>query len=67
MAELKIIDLKNKCGSCGFYSQIKDTAWGCCLRQPYGDDVVHDPQLPYRQVPRSRVKCPYYKEVQVNG
>ena len=62
MAELKNIDLRDKCGSCEEYRQINDTACGCCLRQPYGDDVVHDPLLPYRQVSRSRVRCPYYKE-----
>ena len=64
---MKEIDLRNKCGSCKNYLQINDTAYGFCLRQPYGNDVVHDPLFPYRNVPRSRIKCPYYEERVDNG
>lgn len=64
---MKEIDLRNRCGACKNYLQINDTASGGCLRQPYGEDVVHDPLFPYRVVARSRKKCLCYEERVDNG
>ena len=57
---LRKINLENKCGSCDHYRQMGDTAHGECLKRPYGEDVVHNPNFPYAIVPRSRCKCIFY-------
>lgn len=56
----KQIDLTNKCGSCRHFKEIDGTAHGDCLANPYGGDVVHNPEHPYWQVARSRIKCAKY-------
>ena len=56
----KNIDLTNKCGSCCWFEPIEKTCSGYCLRNKYGEDVVHDPAHPYLQVARSRMKCVDY-------
>lgn len=57
---LKEIDLANKCGSCDHFRKIDGTAQGECLKNPYGENVVHDPKHPYWIVSRSRAKCCWY-------
>ena len=57
---LKDIDLTNKCGSCDHFRRIDGTAQGECLKNPYGENVVHDPKYPYWIVTRSRAKCRWY-------
>lgn len=54
------IDLTNKCGSCCNFKAIGGTTQGECLQNPYGEDVVHDPEHPYWIVQRSRIKCRLY-------
>ena len=54
------ICLKGKCGSCRHYKQIDDTCNGECLKNPYSEDVFHDPKHPHWIVPRSRKGCPLY-------
>lgn len=58
----KSIDLANKCGSCDHFDPIDGTCSGYCLRNKYGENVVHDPEHPYWQVQRSRVKCADYNK-----
>lgn len=58
----KTIDLKGKCGSCTNYRRIGGTAWGHCLKRPYGHDVVCDKENPYDMVLRSKIKCKKYEE-----
>ena len=60
MIMLKDIDLTNKCGSCCNFKAIGGTTQGECLQNPYGEDVVHDPEHPYWIVQRSRIKCRLY-------
>lgn len=57
---LKYIDLANQCGSCEHFRKIDGTAQGECLKNPYGENVVHDPKHPYWIVSRSRAKCSWY-------
>lgn len=57
---MKNIDLENKCGSCLHFKPIDGTCNGACLRNKYGEDVVHDPNQPYWVVARSRIKCKDY-------
>ncbi len=64
---MREIDLSEKCGSCKSYRPIAGTAHGSCLKQRYGKDVVHDPEHPYRDVPRSRIKCRLYEEAAKGG
>lgn len=56
----KNIVLANKCVSCCWFEPIEGTCSGYCLRNKYGEDVVHDPAHPYWQVARSRIKCVDY-------
>ena len=56
------ISLTNKCGSCCHFEPIEGTCSGYCLRNRYGENVVHDPAHPYWQVQRSRLKCVYYNQ-----
>ena len=60
MIMLKDIDLTNKCGSCDHFRKMDGTAQGECLKNPYGENVVHDPKHPYWIVSRSRAKCRWY-------
>ena len=57
---LKDIDLTNKCGSCDHFRKVDGTAQGECLKNPYGENVAHDPKHPYRIVSRSMAKCRWY-------
>ena len=61
MADREIC-LKDKCGSCKHFKEIAGTCNGDCLKNPYSEDVVHDPKHPYWIVPRSRVRCRFYEE-----
>lgn len=56
------ICLDGKCGSCKYFKKIDDTCAGDCLKNPYSDDVVHDPKHPYWTVQRSRIRCIHYVE-----
>ena len=58
---MKEIDLTGKCGSCFYFHDIEGKASGDCHRFPYGDDVVHDPEHPFYQPTRSRLKCKEYR------
>ena len=55
------ICLTGKCGSCWYFKPIEGTASGECHKYQYGDDVVHDPEHPYYQPQRSRLKCKEYR------
>ena len=58
----KSIDLANRCGSCCWFEPIAGTCSGYCLQNKYGENVVCDPEHPYWQVQRSRVKCADYNK-----
>lgn len=58
----KNIDLANKCGSCCHFEPIEGTCSGYCLQNKYGANVVFDPNHPYWQVQRSRMKCVDYNK-----
>ena len=59
---MRVTDVEGKCGSCLHYRRREDLpAFGCCLKQPYGGDVVHDPMYPYVTVQRTRPKCKKYE------
>lgn len=59
---MRITDVEGKCGSCRHYRRREDLpAFGCCLKKPYGCDVVHDPKYPYVTVQRTQQKCKKYE------
>jgi len=60
-----MINLSGKCGSCAHFEKHLSTTNGYCKIDKYGDDVAHDPQNPYRFVPRSKVKCRHYVQREV--
>lgn len=62
--ELKNIDLTNKCGSCDYFNPIDGTAMGECRKNPYDENVVHDPKHHYLIVVRSKIKCRHYNKPQ---
>lgn len=64
---LKELDLTNKCGSCIYFHPIEGTARGECHQWKYNEDVAHNPEHPYFEPVRSRLKCRKYRDKPVTN